>query len=761
VAREILKSLTPTADEKQKAAQVIIDALRGYSEKPVPEEHIDSVTLNCFIAFLKFSGNPEYVSIIAALTPYLEQVISMDQANLPGELKAAFLVADSLIGKEKASETPKPFGHFEEESIETEAKPEGETSDIASYEFNKEDPFSSSDSDLQLLLNDALTQLKDIASKDQVLEKHLKDIIARDDNSSIDIMSSPDIRKNSHRAGKQIIFNDSFIQKLITAYKYTSTGYGPYYAPYVLAHRLMHEFGHTATSESEETKIAEEVKLIKLDLRLYELMKKQGIQDTISEAFKMLEPEFPSGYYFRFLEAVSYLPETEQNRVIKYYASNRLTREEIRALTKAINERTYDNIINKAEAKIEEQTRQATQPAKAAPTPTAPAPEQAPKPFGAFEEDKTAVKPAQQSIVVCVSETIGKDQHVITDAEKSSIISAIRGINSSGKIPEKVQVAFSRMITNEEDGVRFAEYTASKIGAIIGIPVRNDISIDELLSELKGGFLTRVSEDLLSLTNPDIAKLDKTRARLMNEEELQRIITMLTKVMPSIMSEKLSQLSVYNMRMTAISRQTASSELSAQVLPAVTSKKSALSIGVRTLGELKLLAEEQRRKMKLAGVSDLKAAPVKLEARLTVDEKSKVTNDNIKDFLKLMEIDDVLDVILVPESAVNTAVEDAYSRLIAEGYTLKQIAVLDRFREGRQDVPEGVIFAEYIDDVVTAAHYDAAIELMALYATPGEIKLSVVKDEYKKWFIIKRITKINFDQLKREIEAYETVLMAA
>ncbi len=375
--------------------------------------------------------------------------------------------------------------------------------------------------------------------------------------------------------------------------------------------------------------------------------------------------------------------------------------------------------------------------------------------FGPFVDKNT--------VIFGIPETIVK-----SEAERSEIVETLTKINRSGDIYENVEPVFFQDTGNDIENMKQVESIAKERGAVLGIPVRSDISVEDLLKEINGGFLARVSRDLFSLTNPDIDKLDETRARFENRDKLSSALKELTRLFPAIVSEKLSELSIYNMRMTAIAQKTASGQLPPYILTKVTDSKEkrALSMRADTLGELKLLAEAHRARMNLARNFDKTAVPVKLQIRLMLrqDEKEKVQNITNAEILKRMGIENVLlpeDVIRVDsESAgsVNVAVKDAYDRLLSAGYGIDKIAIVDRVKENRDDVPEGATFVEYDDEIVTSYHYDAALELMA---TPDDTTLSIRDAGKKNWFRIKPITKIDFDQLREEIKGYEKVLIAA
>jgi len=180
------------------------------------------------------------------------------------------------------------------------------------------------------------------------------------------------------------------------------------------------------------------------------------------------------------------------------------------------------------------------------------------------------------------------------------------------------------------------------------------------------------------------------------------------------------------------------------------------------LGELKLLAEAHRDRMNRAKKINANMVPLKLIVRLTVtpEERSRIEK-NIPGLLEQMAINDVLsetDIKLIDKTAADSATAESLCKdLEGSGYEPAQIAVVDRVRPERdeKDLPEGVIFMEYEDAIATPYHYDAAIEAMSKPDQP------VLFDRYKKWFRIKPVQKVDLDQLRRELDQYQVVLMAA
>jgi len=153
--------------------------------------------------------------------------------------------------------------------------------------------------------------------------------------------------------------------------------------------------------------------------------------------------------------------------------------------------------------------------------------------------------------------------------------------------------------------------------------------------------------------------------------------------------------------------------------------------------------------------------PVRLRVEIDPTEMSReeretISEKTVPELLRLMEIDDVLqaeDLLLKRKN-----IKEIQADLQAE-YG-ERIAVMDRYNKDRKeaDIPSEIVFAEYQDEYVTPYHYDAVLEALMKPEIP---KLSDRQKGNMFWFIIKPITKIDFEQLKHELERYAKVLMAA
>ncbi len=338
--------------------------------------------------------------------------------------------------------------------------------------------------------------------------------------------------------------------------------------------------------------------------------------------------------------------------------------------------------------------------------------------------------------------------------EQDRIRQAIK--DASTRIPEKIEVVFFEDTGNEVKNMEYVTGIAEEKGALMAIPVRRDVNAQGLIEEIeKADFLAHVSRDLFRLINPDMARLNETTAQLMDEEKLREAVLRLSTLISPIASQKLTTLSIYNMRMTSIARQT-SIKLSPETLDYPKDEEAperALLVRTNSLGELKMIAEEHRYR---------KPKKLRLKIMLAVaDEKEleELSNKEVlQNMLEKMDIDsDILNIddieIMTKAKADGLSIRDMRNSELLAKYTDENIGILDIKRDGREkdrDLLKKTVFAEY-DTIVTAEDYDRTVEHMAKKEpnTEGLLYFSLPKAEA----LIRRLI--------QEIEAYKQILMAA
>jgi hypothetical protein len=342
---------------------------------------------------------------------------------------------------------------------------------------------------------------------------------------------------------------------------------------------------------------------------------------------------------------------------------------------------------------------------------------------------------------------------VMSRAGKSEINKALALAGS--KISEDVEIIYFED-KGERENLEYVSREARKTGAAIGIPVRSGVSANDIASEFQGGLLEEVSRSLFDLLNPDLAALDQSRAMLENMPDAERahIIDRLANVMPRVSAEGLTSLSLYsmNMRMSSIHNSYAVSHKKQAVIAGLSNDDDLKIAVIHSAAEIKLLAEAHRGRK-----GSLKIA-------LVPTEEEKARGLDIATILKMEEVDDVLnpeDVMVADETTTLSQIKTELRKSFRQekGHAPKRIAIADRVAPSREkdSVPKDIIFMEY--EQVAGMHvYYALCEAIAKPEEPNHI---TIERSAKGWFKVKKIDRIDYEQLRNEIEAYEKVLMAA
>lgn len=158
--------------------------------------------------------------------------------------------------------------------------------------------------DLANLLNTAVDSLETVLGASNELKKYWDSLVDREDNKAqlIRIRVNSKILNNSVRYydpvtnSVEIIFNELFITTLINnKEEYPAI-------EYVLAERIFHELGHSPVSSFYQG-LRQEYEILKRDIGLHRLLS-GGIQSGIENFFNNVKPVFPSGRYFRLIQAL-------------------------------------------------------------------------------------------------------------------------------------------------------------------------------------------------------------------------------------------------------------------------------------------------------------------------------------------------------------------------------------------------------------------------------------------------------------------------
>ncbi|MGD2278651.1 MAG: HEAT repeat domain-containing protein [Candidatus Omnitrophota bacterium] len=367
-------------------------------------------------------------------------------------------------------------------------------------------------------------------------------------------------------------------------------------------------------------------------------------------------------------------------------------------------------------------------------------------------------------IVLGVPDTIGNEDAMERIRRKVESVQE--------RMPERMKVIFYECRGDDTRNTKAVEEYAKRKGARMAIPVREDITEEELVKEIDAGFLEYVATDLFKLVNPGLADLDATRAKLMDEAELRKISERMLKILPRIAAERLSVKSAYfmNWRMrNTVSRIMAMQEgLSGEAKTNLKNQiwRKVVIAKVKTLGEAKMIAEAHGRRMRGLGFRLKENYPVKLKVILDADSDGAArVRDNKQEIIEEMDTDGVLE---IDDIVLGKTTSEVCREVIGDKHRPADVVVIDELKKSRKDkgVPEEVTLIEYADGVMSPEAYDVSLEILVRADLPGVLEsyleeANIVPGGGKLWFILPKVDKYKIEQLKHEAEEYHKVLIMA
>ncbi|MFA5369779.1 MAG: DUF1868 domain-containing protein, partial [Candidatus Omnitrophota bacterium] len=188
--------------------------------------------------------------------------------------------------------------------------------DLSGFKVERFIPLNDFSGKFAGLMNDSLKALKSLARSKPQLYSYLRDILSKQDNTSksLRIKVLKDLPVNAARYFNEtmdlveIVLNERFVLSLLNDYDAYPV------VKYILAERLFHELGHNNVIGAAQEEIEEEARLIDRDLELHSIIP-VNFQRKINKYFQEKKPEFPSGYYFAFLDEL--LPLGKEQRAVK------------------------------------------------------------------------------------------------------------------------------------------------------------------------------------------------------------------------------------------------------------------------------------------------------------------------------------------------------------------------------------------------------------------------------------------------------------
>jgi flavodoxin len=379
------------------------------------------------------------------------------------------------------------------------------------------------------------------------------------------------------------------------------------------------------------------------------------------------------------------------------------------------------------------------------------------------------------SIMLFVPHTVADLKSEEAEKIKAAIIKANESLS------EEVHVKFFADYGSEKQNAEYARRFTKSLGAKLGVPVRRDITADELIKEIEAGFLHKVAMDLFEILNPELAKLDSTRTELISRKDLINVEKVVSRVINRATSHDLTTQSAYalNIRMSNTTKRIMDldrlTRKAADTIRGEEPDEYLVNKTVRTLGEAKQVAEAHRNTMASCGFYEKSRYPVRLRIRVVLKDKDDVANinGNAKEILENMGIDDVIDsedICAVDyETAKGETAKDIYKQIeetYGDKFAKKNIAIVGYKAEERksEDIPEGVLFIEYAG-TANARVYELVLEVLTRDANDPElVKLGIKKSDKAGsalWLVLPEMKEIDTDALKREFMMYHKVLIKA
>jgi len=358
-------------------------------------------------------------------------------------------------------------------------------------------------------------------------------------------------------------------------------------------------------------------------------------------------------------------------------------------------------------------------------------------------EREVSVEPVRPRILLNIPISVLSFQD-----DRQKINDALDDLNN--RVSERIEADFVEVV---QDGAQPPSTTVEDYGPDIVIPVRPGITTAELVEEITSNeFVTEINTNFFDLLNPDLAQLTPKGASGMTSEKLESVMNRLSGLLNPAASMETLRFSAYNLRMANIARGIMTQNpLSKQAWDNITRNKNkkVVTVGVRTLGEIKMLAEVHENRMDIARKKHAK--PVKLHVRLMVDDAKTRDDINAHKHEILMRMN-IHNTILSPDDILVIAPEEMQPMeriydTCSQQYGTEDIAIIDRLDEDRTMSPEAlellnrIPLLEYEDDILTPYVYDEAIKRI----------------NFKGRYRLPRIQKIDLDRIRDEITQYDAL----
>ncbi|MGB2705616.1 MAG: nucleoside-diphosphate kinase [Candidatus Omnitrophota bacterium] len=393
--------------------------------------------------------------------------------------------------------------------------------------------------------------------------------------------------------------------------------------------------------------------------------------------------------------------------------------------------------------------------------------------YGTWELDGFAYPEGYGTVERC--RTLARDLPAIFTAEAATagIIIGVAGISEDTAYNVNKEIAGIKLVAlngkNEKENLEKLEEARKTYGAyasgIVEAGVTGEKELRNIVEELRNA-IEKEDRRLFVLANPEIAKL--TSETIKDIAGIEQILSRIIERIPVIRSMRTAELSVYELRIDRIAKahQVISRDaLLAQKLARIkeSGKTKVASFRAHNVAELRWLANEHREALQKYGKENY---PVELHIRL-VDEN--VTEKNLDRVLELAGVSDVItrDNITLTDgdtlAEIYALIQKQFGEVEAKNVAIGDVRDLKLDKKLLKDIlyvnmpaSEGIVSQLYPVIVELIANNNARPRLM-----PQGVGVLEQPEAGLFYFIFKPIRPINMEELRREIEQYEKVLIAA
>jgi len=286
--------------------------------------------------------------------------------------------------------------------------------------------------------------------------------------------------------------------------------------------------------------------------------------------------------------------------------------------------------------------------------------------------------------------------------------------------------------------------------------------------------------DIVRLSNLDIDEInEKTVKKIGDIEELKEKMDIFIRLFPEIESLDLLNKSVYNMRMTNLHRQVLSGvRASAKADGFIASgavkdqQQKYITMYARDAADMRFIANAIRDK----GLSEKEASKFLMVRVRKSDKEGGINEATIDEYMEATGLGEYLDkekVVIVSDmdmslSRAITLVKEKFGQdisneQIAVGAIETESLIVDQGEEDILKAAKAPVYLEMQANGTASQMFYTIVEIVANDGTiPRALGEIIVKKGYTNWYLyIPDMTRVDYNQLQKEIERYNEILIRA